>query len=123
MKIAIATDDDRGFDSSVSSRFGRTPYFAIVSLETMEIKVIDNEARNAASGAGVSAAQNLIEEGVNAVISENFGPKAFEALEAGDVKLYSVSGDITVQKALNKLKERSLAELNEHTNSAHSGLK
>lgn len=87
----------------------------------MDTKVIDNSASNAASGAGVSAAQTIAEEGVEAVISQNFGPKAFDSLKAGALKLYSFSGK-KVKEAVEKFKQGTLEELSAPTNKPHSGL-
>ena len=121
MKIAVTASNDQGLEAKIDSRFGRAPYFTIVDVDTMEASVIDNSASNAASGAGVSAAQTVSDEGVTGVISGNFGPKAFDSLKAGDLKLYSFT-DGTVQEAINEFKKGTLEELSNPTNGAHAGL-
>lgn len=88
MKIGIPT---RGNDLSaeVEQRFGRCPRFLIVDSGTMEFQVVDNSAFTMGGGAGVRAAQQVVDEGVEAVIAGEVGPKAFEVLERAHVKVYA----------------------------------
>ena len=51
MKIAT-TATGKTMDSPVDQRFGRAAYFVVVSTETMDFAVIDNENVAAARGAG-----------------------------------------------------------------------
>ncbi len=122
MKIAVTASSDKGIEANVDSRFGRARYFAIVDVETMEVNFVENSASKAASGAGISAAQAVSEQGVDAVISGNFGPKAFSGLQAAQLKLYSIDGG-TIKDAVEKLKEGALQELSDPTNNAHAGLR
>lgn len=125
MKLAVTASSDQGLKAKIDSRFGRAPYFIIVDVDTMKARVIDNSASNAASnaasGAGISAAQTVANEGVNGVISGNFGPKAFSGLKAGDLKLYSFP-EGTVKEAINEFKKGTLEELSNPTSGAHAGL-
>lgn len=122
MKIAVTATSDKGLEANVDARFGRARYFAIVDTETMEADFINNSASKAASGAGISAAQEVSEQGVDGVISGNFGPKAFSGLQAADLKLYSMDGG-TVKDAVEKLNSGELDELSNPTNDAHAGLR
>lgn len=121
MKLAIMASDNKGLQSKVAQRFGRAPYLVIVNVETEKSKVKKNQAAAESSGAGIVAAQTVLDENVEAVIGGNFGPKAFDSLKAGQIKLYSVSG-VTVEEALVKFKQGELEELSNYTRSAHSGL-
>lgn len=121
MKFAVMTSDNRGLKSEVAQRFGRAPYLVIVNIGTEESKVQKNQAAAESSGAGIAAAQTVFDENVEAVIAGNFGPKAFDSLKAGQLKLYSVFG-VTVEEALAKVKQGELEELSDYTRSAHSGL-
>ena len=38
MKIALATDDDRGLEAVLSQHFGRCPYYVMVDIDGREIK-------------------------------------------------------------------------------------
>lgn len=121
MKIAITASDNSGFEAKVDSRFGRAPYFTVVDTDTEEIEFIENDAVNASHGAGVSAAQTIADLGVSAVISGNFGPRAFSGLQQADLNIYSYSGG-TVKSALDAFKKGALQEISNPTNSAHNGI-
>jgi predicted Fe-Mo cluster-binding NifX family protein len=122
MKIAITASDNNGFEAKVDSRFGRAPYFAIVDIDNMSIDFIDNPAVGAAGGAGVLAAQVVADQGVEGLISGNYGPKAFSGLTAANIKLYSfVEG--TINKAIEELRADKLVELSQPTNDSHAGLR
>lgn len=86
MKIAI-TASQPNLESQIDPRFGRCPYFLIVDLETMEFKAVDNKNNALASGAGIQSAQLVADQGVEAVITGNCGPKAFATLQAAQIKV------------------------------------
>ena len=107
MKVAI-TATGRGMEAELDARFGRAKEFLLVDTERGEFEVVDN-AQNvqAAQGAGIQAARNVIEAGAEAVITGNVGPKAHRTLTAGGVKVYLCAGD-TVAEALEKFKAGEL---------------
>ncbi len=43
-RIALATDDNQGLDASLSSHFGRCPYYTFVDVEGSEIKGVSSLA-------------------------------------------------------------------------------
>jgi len=55
MKACVSATSD-SLDSLVDPRFGRSPYFIIVDLETMRFEVIPNPASSVMGGAGIQAA-------------------------------------------------------------------
>jgi predicted Fe-Mo cluster-binding NifX family protein len=88
MKVAITS---RGPDmaSEIDQRFGRAKYFIVVDTDSGEFTAHHN-AQNvtAIQGAGIQAARNVVGLGVDAVITGNVGPKAFTALQNGNVNAY-----------------------------------
>ena len=76
----------------------------------MEHKVMSNEAITSSSGAGVKAAQKLINEKVDAVITGNIGPNAFDILRQAGIKIFKASGSI--EEVIKKFKEEKLEEIN-----------
>jgi len=74
----------------VDPRFGRAQAFVVVDLESGRDELHDN-AQNlqAAQGAGVQAAQNVASFGADAVLTGHVGPKAFAALEAAGIEVYT----------------------------------
>ena len=108
MKIAVSAV--RGhLDASVDPRFGRCAYFLIVDTDSMEFEAVENAAATAAGGAGIQAAQNVLEKGVDTLITGNCGPKAFSVLSTGGVKVFLTAGT-TVREALDKLAKGELEQ-------------
>jgi len=88
MKICI-TSTGKDLQSQMDPRFGRAQYFLIYDLDNNAYSVIDNESIEASGGAGTSASQTMSTEGVQAVISGNFGPNASDALNAFEIEMYT----------------------------------
>ena len=108
MKIVMTTSSN-SLDAELDKRFGRAPGFLIYNSETQEHEFIDNRQNiNAAQGAGIQAAQNVAEAGVQAVVSGHFGPKAFRALEAAGVEMFTCEAK-TVDDALMDFKRERLS--------------
>lgn len=107
MKIAI-TSDGKNLDSQVDLRFGRAKGFIIYNLEDDSFEFVDNiQNLNAAQGAGIQAAQNVINQDVEAVITGHCGPKAFNLLSSENVKIF-VGAEGTVQEAVQKFTNNEL---------------
>lgn len=87
MKIAISTSTDT-IDGPSDPRFGRAAYYCLVDPETEEWEAFDNSAVHAIGGAGVQAAQFVVEQGAGAAISGGFGPNAFAVLSAAGVQMF-----------------------------------
>ncbi|AGF76961.1 hypothetical protein UWK_00376 [Desulfocapsa sulfexigens DSM 10523] len=96
MKIAI-TATGNTLDSMVDPRFGRAAWFLIIDTETKELlQAINNIAgKEAAHGAGISAAAQVADIGVEALLTGRVGPKALPVLEKAGVKAVNdVSGSV-----------------------------
>lgn len=62
MKVCV-TAGASGLDAPMDPRFGRSPFFVIVDTESMSENSIANTNVDAASGAGIQAAQDIAREG------------------------------------------------------------
>jgi len=118
MKIAV-TSQGKELSSQVDPRFGRAKYFIVVDIDSGEFTAEDNSQNlNAAQGAGIQAGQNVIDLGVEAVITGNAGPNAFKTLRAGNVKIYigatGTVADVIEQFKGGKLQEASEANVEGH---------
>lgn len=105
MRIAFMTEELKGLESKISSRFGRATYIIIVDYENSEVKNVkelENPGAAARSGAAIKAIQKLIEEKVEKVVAGAFGPNAMAALEEVGIKRVEISG-ITIREALEKI--------------------
>ncbi len=106
-KLAISCTD-RSLQADVDPRFGRAAYFCIYDLDADSCEFIDNEqSLNSPSGAGVQAAQTILNADVSDLLTGHCGPKAFRALSAAGVSIYTnVAG--TVQEAVSAYKKNRL---------------
>jgi predicted Fe-Mo cluster-binding NifX family protein len=112
MKIAV-TSTGKQPDAAMDGRFGRTRWFMITESETGVWEVHANEQNlNAAQGAGIQAAQLLVNLGVDAVITGHVGPKAFRTLKAADVGIYLCEA-ATVEEALRLFRDNRLDRADE----------
>jgi predicted Fe-Mo cluster-binding NifX family protein len=94
MKIAISATGPT-LDDEVDPRFGRCQYFIIADPETMEFEAVDNASAMAAGGAGISTAQTIAGKGVEAVLTGNCGPNAYQVLSSAGIQVITgVSGKI-----------------------------
>ncbi|MDG6222255.1 MAG: NifB/NifX family molybdenum-iron cluster-binding protein [Candidatus Bathyarchaeota archaeon] len=120
MKICVSASSN-SLDANVDSRFGRCPYFVVVNSETMEFNVVLNDSTNAAHGAGIQAAQTVVNSGAKVVITGNVGPNAFKVLSATGIKVITgVSGNI--KEAVEKYKNGELEETSNPTVGGHFGM-
>jgi predicted Fe-Mo cluster-binding NifX family protein len=94
MKIAVsATAPD--LDAELDPRFGRCQYLLIVNTESMEFEAIENPGMTAAGGAGIQAAQAVINEGVESVVTGDCGPNAYQVLSAAGIPVFvGASGSV-----------------------------
>jgi len=91
MKIVISANGP-DLEAQASPVFGRCPVYVFVDTETMAFEAVENPAINAAGGAGIQAAQFVVERGAQAVVTGNMGPSAFNVLQAADVPIYLFGG-------------------------------
>ena len=94
MKIAV-TAMQPSLDADIDSRFGRCQYFIIVDPETMQFEALENSGAMAGGGAGISTAQMIAGKGVEAVLTGNCGPNAYQVLSAAGIKVITgVAGKV-----------------------------
>lgn len=120
MKIAVTAIDRSGLTAEIDPHFGRASYFTIIEPDSMAVEMVENKAKDAAGGAGVSAAQTVVEQGVEVVIAGSFGPKAFDSLKAAGIKLYSCAKG-TVKEVVEAYNNGMLSELSVPTNQDNAG--
>lgn len=90
MKIAIPVDE-KTLESSVCASFGRTPYFLIYDTETKESVFIDNSAAASTGGAGIKAAQTIVDNKANALLTPRCGQKAADVIKSADIKIFKTT--------------------------------
>lgn len=86
MIIAI-TSTGLNSDALISEKFGRCSYFALYDTETKTIHTIPNTAENLEHGAGPKAAQLIINENTEVVLTGAVGGNAEDVLNKGRIKI------------------------------------
>lgn len=117
MKVAVSSQGE-GIHSQVDSRFGRSPFLVLVDTETGEVESVPNPALSSAHGAGIGTVQFLCQKGIGAVCTQNVGPNALSALNASEIRVWSVAGgtvaDAVLQFKGGLLEEHKGATVEEH---------
>lgn len=119
---AVFASEEKSIDSPVSQVFGRAANFIFVDTETLELSVAANPAVDEGGGAGIKAAEFVVNSGVKAAVSGNFGPNAFLVLQAAEILCYSVEA-VSVKDAVESLKAGRLVSLNSASAEEHSGMR
>lgn len=117
MKVAISSTAPK-LDAPIDKRFGRCPCFVVIDSASEEFEVLENQGAMMSGGAGIQAAQMVVNSGAGAVITGNLGPNAADTLAAAGVKTYlGASG--TVREAMQKHKAGQLQESSGPTVESH----
>jgi len=114
IKIGIPIIEDRGLESKVSPHFGNAPLFAFVEVEKGQVMNIYSKVNRAAKlmrKKGISAAQFLVEEKVDAVIVGSLGEGPFYVLKDNLVQIYSMPQFIKVKEAIALLNKNKLEKI------------
>ncbi|MGA9347597.1 MAG: NifB/NifX family molybdenum-iron cluster-binding protein [Anaerolineae bacterium] len=120
MRIVV-TSNGTDLESPASPVFGRCPTYIFVDTEMMEFEAVPNPAMSAPGGAGVQAAQFVIEQGAQAVLTGNVGPNAYNVFQAANVPIYLLTGG-TVREAVEAYKAGRLPSAADASVHAHAGM-
>lgn len=120
MKIVVSATGDT-LDALTSPVFGRCPTYVFVDSETMQLEAVANPAMNQGGGAGIQAAQFVVERGAQAILTGNLGPNAFEVLEAAGIRGYLVPQG-TVRQAVEAFKAGRVQPMVGANVAAHAGM-
>lgn len=120
MRVVVSSQGET-LDAAASPVFGRCPTYVFVDTETMEFEALANPAMNQGGGAGIAAAQFVVSQGAQVVLSGNLGPNAFNVLEAASVPGYLVASG-TVRQAVEAYKSGQLQPMGGANVAAHAGM-
>lgn len=110
MKIVFtATSPD--INTTIDPRFGRAAYLLVVDTNTDQWEAHENPGVNAPGGAGIKAAQFVAKLNVQAALSGDFGPNAFDALQAAQIAMYVYGDCQTIPEALARFKANQLQQV------------
>jgi predicted Fe-Mo cluster-binding NifX family protein len=122
MKIAISISGNQP-TSPFDPRFGRATAFWLVDSDTGAWSVHENPALSASGGAGVQAAQFIVQLGTQAVVSGAYGPNAFDTLSQAGVAMYLAPTNEILDAAmvLEMFKTHKLTRAQAATHAGHHG--
>lgn len=88
-------------ESPKDERFGRCRWLIKVDTETNAWQAFENPGVSQSGGAGVAAAQFVVNQKADVVISGDFGPNAAKAFHAAKIEMRLFTDNIaTVQEAV-----------------------
>jgi cation diffusion facilitator family transporter len=90
-KICIPIEKDEGLNSKISPYFGRAKNFLFLEIDNQQIKSYyrkSNPHKEAKARAGLRAAQFIIKEKIDAIITREMGPIALYTLRDNIVDIY-----------------------------------
>jgi len=117
MRICI-TSTGQDLDAPIDQTFGRARYFLFVDSETRETTALENTP--GAHGAGVQAAQLLVDQGARILLTGNVGPNAYQGLAAAGIEIFTGATG-TASKALADHEAGLLAQTSVPTRPGHGG--
>ena len=107
MKIAIPLDENK---KDVCVSFARAPYFMVCDGNEGAVEIIENPAAEAEGGAGLKAAQFVLDSGADTVITVRCGENAGNVFKAAEIKVYKSQVE-DARENVKLLKEEKLSEL------------
>jgi predicted Fe-Mo cluster-binding NifX family protein len=110
MKITLTTTTPT-LEADVDPRFGRAACLLLVDTETQAWEAYENPGLNTPGGAGIKAAQYIHERNAQAVLSGDFGPHAFAALQAAGIAMYLYGDCRTALQAIARFKAGQLQQV------------
>jgi len=93
MKIAVAASSKTA-KASVSNMAAKCPYYLIFNNKGELIEVIDNPYRDASGGAGPSAANFLVQRGIDIIVAGSFGSKMINTLKNKGITHFEFKGRV-----------------------------
>ncbi len=112
MKIVISANG-RTTDSNIDTTFHRSHFFLIIDTKTNSQKTLENITREQPSEIGATVGQIVANEGVDTVLTDNIGPRAFEIFEQYGIKIYKAKGKVI--DAIQQLEKGKLSEITKAT--------
>jgi len=101
-KIAISSEGPT-LEDLLDPRFGRAAGFIIIDSETRDHTYLENGlAQTMAQGAGIQAAETIVNAGAQAVLTGSVGPKAFQVLESAGIRIAQDLKNLTVKEAFER---------------------
>lgn len=106
MKIAIPVND-KSIESGVCMSFGRAPYFLFYDTESKKSIFLENSAASSPGGAGILAAQYIVDNKADVLITPRCGENAAQVFNVAGIKIYKTMNE-SVEDNINAFSENKL---------------
>nr|WP_319490150.1 NifB/NifX family molybdenum-iron cluster-binding protein [uncultured Caproiciproducens sp.] len=104
--------ETQSLSAPVCPSFGRTPLFVLFDTESGEHEFSTNPAAESEGGAGIKAAQFIVDSGTETLITYRCGENAAQVLNAAGIKMYKAQ-DGSAEDNIAKFKSGALSPLTE----------
>jgi predicted Fe-Mo cluster-binding NifX family protein len=101
--IICVTSRGQDLEAEIDPKFGRAMYFLFVNPETLEYEAIKNPYAESAHGAGIQAAQLIVNRKISMILTGQVGPNAQRILDAAGIRIIAAENG-SARKALASLK-------------------
>ena len=108
MKLCV-TSTGPDLDDELDEEFGHCAYFILIDPDTMKYTVLKNEGHNAEVGAGIYAAEAIVKEGCDVVITGWVGPHGQRKLTSANIRII-MDEERTVREAVERFKKKQSAK-------------
>lgn len=115
MLIAVPVNS-KDLNKTICTSFGRAPYFLIYDSDKEEYECMNNTAVDSTGGAGIKAAQNIVDSGTDILLTLRCGINAADVIKSSGIKIYRAE-EVSATDNINMFINKELHELNE----IHSG--
>ncbi len=106
MLIAVTTDKPNSA-APVSYNFGRAKFLIFFDQRKNHIKVIQNPFSDVLGGAGIQLAKLVVENNVDAVVTNKIGANPYRLLRCAEIKIFRGEG-LNALKSVNMLVNNKL---------------
>jgi predicted Fe-Mo cluster-binding NifX family protein len=111
MRIAIPVEDTN-ISGKVCPSFGRAPYFMVYDTNGEQAEFIENTAANSPGGAGVKAAQIVVDQNIDALLTPRCGQNSADVMKTAGIEFFQTVGD-SISNNIEAYKNNTLLELKE----------
>ncbi len=118
--IVAVPAEEKSLDSAICVSFGRAPYYCLYDTEKETSTFLDNRAASSPGGAGIQAAQFLVDQHIDALITFRLGDNADKVLLAANIQLLKAL-NLSIADNISSLLEGTLSSLTEVHPGYHHG--
>lgn len=108
MRVLIPLEEEKKF---VCQAFGRAPFFMVRDLESGKDEILENPAKDAEGGAGIKAAQFIVDNNVDAVITMRLGQNSADVFKMAEIDILKAQG-CDIEENFKMFSDKTLRPLN-----------